>query len=78
MYPQCEAKIAVSPTTSEYSQEEREILLRLAHRAIDSTFEGSKIDVRPPTPHLAEMRSCYRRFLWNGSGTGRRFWLKPA
>jgi AmmeMemoRadiSam system protein A len=70
MYPQCEAKIAVLPTTSEYSQEEREILLRLAHRAIDSTFDGSKIDVRPPTPHLAEMRGAFTTLHLHGKLRG--------
>jgi hypothetical protein len=33
MFPQSEAKIVVTPAASEYSQEERDILLHLAHRA---------------------------------------------
>jgi hypothetical protein len=43
MFPQSEEKIAASPTASEYSQEEREIMLRLAHRAIESALDGSDL-----------------------------------
>ena len=70
MFPPSETKIAVTPTASEYSQEEREILLRLAHRAIDSSFDGSKLDLHPPTPHLAEMRGAFTTLHRHGKLRG--------
>lgn len=54
-----EAHSETQPTTSEYSQEERELLLRLAHRSIEATLEGREIDLTPPTAHLAEMRGAF-------------------
>jgi AmmeMemoRadiSam system protein A len=66
MFPRSEAKIAVAPATSEYSREEREILLRLAHRAIDSSFDGSQLDLHPPSPHLAEMRGAFTTLHLHG------------
>jgi len=70
MSPQSEAKLAVTPTTSEYSQEEREILLRLAHRAIDSARDGSDLDLHPPTPHLAQMRGAFTTLHLHGKLRG--------
>jgi AmmeMemoRadiSam system protein A len=70
MFPQSEEKIAATPTASEYSLEEREILLRLAHRAIDSSFDGSKLDLHPPTPHLAEMRGAFTTLHLHGKLRG--------
>jgi AmmeMemoRadiSam system protein A len=59
MFPQSEAMIAVRHTTSEYPQEEREALLRLAHRAIDSALTGTELDLDPAYPHLAEVRGAF-------------------
>jgi AmmeMemoRadiSam system protein A len=70
MFPQSEAKIAVAPTTSEYSQEEREVLLRLAHRAIDSAFDGGQLDLHPFSPHLAEMRGAFTTLHLHGKLRG--------
>jgi len=42
----------------EYSQEERELLLKLAHDAIESALEHRSISADAPTPHLAELRGC--------------------
>ena len=70
MFPPSEAKIAVAPTTSEYSQEEREILLRLAHRAIDSALDGTKLELHPPTPHLAETRGAFTTLHLHGKLRG--------
>jgi AmmeMemoRadiSam system protein A len=68
--PQSDTKIAASPTTSEYSQEERLILLRLAHRAISSALDGSKLDLLPPTPHLAGMRGAFTTLHLHGKLRG--------
>ena len=52
MSPQSEAETATPP--AEYSPEERTLLLQLAHRAIESSLQGMPLDLKPPTPHLAE------------------------
>ena len=70
MSPQPEVKLAVTPTASQYSREERETLLRLAHCAIDSAFDGSKLDLHPPTPHLAQMRGVFTTLHLNGKLRG--------
>jgi uncharacterized protein len=59
MSPQSETHSAPPPTTSEYSREEREILLHLAHRSIKSAFDGSSLDLTPPSKHLAERRGAF-------------------
>jgi AmmeMemoRadiSam system protein A len=43
----------------EYSQQERTLLLKLAHDAIDSALIGKSISTEPPTPHLAEPRGAF-------------------
>jgi len=43
----------------EYSQEERELLLKLAHDAIESALEHRSISADAPTPHLAELRGVF-------------------
>jgi AmmeMemoRadiSam system protein A len=44
---------------SEYSPEERALLLRLAHHAIEAALEGRKVESTPPTSHLAEPRGVF-------------------
>lgn len=43
----------------EFSPDERQILLRLAHESILSTLENRKISVDPPSDHLAEKRGVF-------------------
>jgi AmmeMemoRadiSam system protein A len=59
MFPQSEAKVAATSTPPEFSEEERDVLLRLARRAIDSAIDGSELDLHPPNPHLAEVRGAF-------------------
>ena len=59
MSPWSEAHSETLPTTSEYCQEERELLLQLAHRSIDAALQGQKLDLRAPSRHLAEMRGAF-------------------
>jgi len=47
------------PACGEYTSEEREILLRLAHTAIESVLQRHKLDVTPPSAHLAELRGAF-------------------
>jgi uncharacterized protein len=59
---------AVQP--SEYSQDERELLLRLAHRSIALALEGRSIDLTPPTAHLAEPRGAFTTLHLEGKLRG--------
>ena len=44
---------------AEYSPGEREILLQLAHRAIEARLRGERIDLTSPNEHLAEERGAF-------------------
>ena len=44
---------------AEYSDEERKILLKLARDSIAAKLGGEKLDLTPPTPHLAERRGAF-------------------
>lgn len=54
----------------EYSQEERELLLRLAHRAIELALEGRAVDLTSPTAHLAEPRGAFTTLHLQGQLRG--------
>lgn len=45
--------------SGEYSQEERSLLLRLAHDSILSALERREISLDAPNPHLAEPRGAF-------------------
>jgi AmmeMemoRadiSam system protein A len=54
--------LSANPRTnllSEFTAEERAILLRLAHSSIESSLENRPIVLDPPTPHLAEPRGAF-------------------
>ncbi len=70
MSPWSKAEPAELAATFEYSPEERAMLLRLAHRAIASRFEGERLDLTPPTEHLAEMRGAFTTLHLNGKLRG--------
>ncbi len=53
-----EAQVATVPSC-EYSQTERELLLRLAHDSIELALEGRSVELTPPTAHLAEPRGAF-------------------
>jgi AmmeMemoRadiSam system protein A len=60
MSPSSEEPSTATPSQPcEYSLEERELLLRLAHRSIESALEGRSIAANPPTAHLAEPRGAF-------------------
>jgi len=62
MSPQPESSSANSvlhPASGEFTEEERRILLRLAHTSIESALEDREILLEPPTPHLAEPRGAF-------------------
>ncbi|MGH9500890.1 MAG: AmmeMemoRadiSam system protein A [Terriglobales bacterium] len=43
----------------EYTQDERAILLRLAHASIEAALEKRQISLDPPSQHLAEPRGAF-------------------
>ena len=44
---------------SDYSEDERRLLLNLAREAICASFDKRQIDLTPPTEHLAEHRGAF-------------------
>jgi AmmeMemoRadiSam system protein A len=46
-------------SVQEFSSEERNQLLRLAHDSISSALEHREISTEPPTPHFAEPRGVF-------------------
>jgi len=54
----------------EYSQDERRILLRLAHESILSALERREISLDPPTDHLAQPRGVFTSLHWRGELRG--------
>jgi uncharacterized protein len=66
MSPWSEANSRTLPTTSEYSREERGLLLRLAHRAIEASLVGRRLDLTAPSPHLAETRGAFTTLHLHG------------
>ena len=59
MSPWSEAHPETLSTTCEYSGEERRLLLQLAHRAIERSLQGMRVDLTPPSEHLAEKRGAF-------------------
>ena len=66
MSPSSETQSATSSTISEYSQEERELLLQLAHRSIEAALSGRKLDFTPPSSHLGQMRGAFTTLHLDG------------
>jgi uncharacterized protein len=54
----------------EYSQQERTLLLKLAHQSIESALAGTSISLDPPTPHLAEPRGAFTTLHLQGKLRG--------
>ena len=55
---------------AEYSPEERRILLRLAHEAIEAAYQDRSLDLSPPNQHLAEGRGAFTTLHLNGKLRG--------
>jgi len=54
----------------EYSDQERLLLLELAHRAIEAELSGKKIDTTAPTEHLAQFRAAFTTLHLEGQLRG--------
>jgi AmmeMemoRadiSam system protein A len=57
-------------TASEYSPEERRALLDLAHRSINAELENSRLDLTPPSEHLAQPRGAFTTLHLQGKLRG--------
>jgi AmmeMemoRadiSam system protein A len=58
------------PQENEFSPEERAILLRLAHEAIETALDGRPLLLDPPIPHLAERRGAFTTIYRHGELRG--------
>jgi AmmeMemoRadiSam system protein A len=56
--------------TQEFSQEERDVLLKLAHRAIESALDRTALPLDAPSPHLAEPRGAFTTLYHEGELRG--------
>jgi AmmeMemoRadiSam system protein A len=63
---------ATHPNLSEreFSVEERNALLRLAHASIISALQGREISLEPPVPHLGEPRGAFTSLYLHGALRG--------
>ena len=59
-----------SSSPGEFAPEERAILLKLAHEAIESVLAGGSMTLNPPTPHLAEPRGAFTTIYIRGELRG--------
>lgn len=55
---------------SEFSPEERALLLKLAHQSIEAAFEGRDLPAEPPSAHLAEARGAFTTLYIHGQLRG--------
>ncbi len=69
---------ASAPAGSEFTREERAILLRLAHESILSALEQREISLTPPTAHLSEPRPAFTTLYLRGQLRGCVGYVFPA
>lgn len=61
---------SLESSKGEYSQDERALLLRLAHESIVSALENREISLDPPSGHLAEPRGAFTSLYLHGELRG--------
>lgn len=64
------SEAGLNTTQPEYSQEEREFLLRLAHESIVSSLELRDLPERTPSEHLSEPRGAFTTLYLRGKLRG--------
>lgn len=69
---------APSQTPQEFSEDERRILLRLAHESILSALERRDIPLDPPNPHLSESRGVFTTLHLHGQLRGCVGYVLPS
>jgi AmmeMemoRadiSam system protein A len=70
--PATEASLGQSSGSAieEFSREERALLLRLVHEAIESALERRTISMEPPSEHLAQPRGVFSTLYLHGQLRG--------
>jgi len=64
--------------TQEYSQEERQLLLRLAHRSIEAAVRKQEFRAEPVSTHLQEPRGAFTTIHLHGQLHGCVGYILPA
>lgn len=67
-----------SPAPAEYSPQERQQLLTLAHDAIAAALQASDLDTTPPGDHLGERRGAFTTLHVDGQLRGCVGYVFPA
>ena len=65
-------------TTQEYTQEERQLLLRIAHRSIESAVRKQEFRAEPVAAHLQEPRGAFTTIHLRGQLHGCVGYILPA
>jgi AmmeMemoRadiSam system protein A len=71
--PSAASRVTCRPGSSEpneFSEEERTLLLKLAHEAIVVALEPRELSLIPPSPHLAEPRGVFTTLYYGGDLRG--------
>jgi len=65
------SSVSCAPSAhEEFTAEERGILLKLAHEAIESSLDNREISLDPSSPHLAEPRGAFTTIYLGGQLRG--------
>src|SRR3954454_13232897 len=70
--------VPASEPGSKFSQEERIILLRLAHESITSALEHRELRLGPPTPHPTETSGVFTSLYLRGDLRGCVGYVMPV
>ena len=68
----------VTAGPQEFSSDERTLLLKLAHVAIESALDRSEISSAPPSQHLAEPRGAFTTLYHHGELRGCVGFVEPV
>ena len=66
----CPLPEVAATALQEFSREERDFLLGLAHRAIAAAIHKSELSIEPPSAHLAEPRGAFTTLYRRGELRG--------
>jgi AmmeMemoRadiSam system protein A len=61
---------SIGSLSSEFTAQERQILLNLAHESIESAVDDGQVSMEPPSPHLAEPRGAFTTIYLNDALRG--------
>ena len=68
--PATDVSLPPGSTIEEFSREERALLLRIAHDAIESALDRRNISTEPPSEHLAQHRGVFTTLYLHGQLRG--------